>query len=112
LWWVGRMLAGDAVTHTSVSEGERAQPNRILMVGSTYLYHPAVRELRRIISAGQLGKLYYIDAQRLNLGFFQRDVNVVWDLAPHDLSILRYLLGADPVAVSRRQAPAAQTCRR
>jgi predicted dehydrogenase len=73
--------------------------NRVLMVGYTFLYHKAVQELRQIIAAGQLGKLYYIDAQRLNLGLFHKDVNVLWDLAPHDLSILRYLLESDPVAV-------------
>ncbi len=72
---------------------------RVLMVGYTFLYHTAVRALRRILTDGQLGKLYYIDAQRLNLGLFRQDVNVVWDLAPHDLSILRYLLDADPIAV-------------
>lgn len=73
--------------------------NRVLMVGYTFLYHKAVQALRHIISGGQLGKLHYIDAQRLNLGLFHKDVNVLWDLAPHDLSILRYLLDADPVAV-------------
>jgi predicted dehydrogenase len=73
--------------------------NCILMVGYTFLYHAAVQELRRILKAGQLGKLYYIDTQRLNLGLFHQDVNVMWDLAPHDLSMLRYLLDADPVAV-------------
>ncbi len=72
---------------------------RVLMVGYTFLYHNAVRELRRILNEGQLGKLYYIDTQRLNLGLFHQDVNVVWDLAPHDLSMLRYLLDADPVTV-------------
>ncbi len=72
---------------------------RILMVGYTFLYHKAVQELRHIITTGQLGRLHYIDAQRLNLGLFHQDVNVLWDLAPHDLSILRYLLDADPVAV-------------
>ena len=72
---------------------------RVLMVGYTFLYHKAVQELRRMISEEQLGKLYYIDAQRLNLGLFRQDVNVVWDLAPHDLSMLRYLLNEDPVAV-------------
>jgi predicted dehydrogenase len=72
---------------------------RVLMVGYTFLYHRAVQELRRIIADGQLGKIYYIDAQRLNLGLFRPDVNVIWDLAPHDLSILRYVLNADPVAV-------------
>jgi predicted dehydrogenase len=73
--------------------------NRILMVGYTFLYHKAVQELRQIITGGQLGKLHYIDTQRLNLGLFHRDVNVLWDLAPHDLSILRYLFDTDPVAV-------------
>ena len=72
---------------------------RVLMVGYTFLYHKAVQELRRIITEGQLGKLYYIDTQRLNLGLFHQDVNVAWDLAPHDLSMLRYLLDADPVSV-------------
>lgn len=73
--------------------------NRVLMVGYTFLYHKAVQELRQIITGGQLGKLHYIDAQRLNLGLFHKDVNVLWDLAPHDLSILRYLLDTDPVSV-------------
>lgn len=72
---------------------------RILMVGYTFLYHKAVQALRHIVAEGQLGRLHYIDAQRLNLGLFQKDVNVLWDLAPHDLSILRYLLDADPIAV-------------
>ncbi len=73
--------------------------NRVLMVGYTFLYHKAVQALRHIITEGQLGRLHYIDAQRLNLGLFHRDVNVLWDLAPHDLSILRYWLDADPVTV-------------
>lgn len=70
-----------------------------LMVGYTFLYHRAVQELRRMLQENELGKLYYIDAQRLNLGLYRPDVNVVWDLAPHDLSMLRYLLDADPVSV-------------
>ncbi len=73
--------------------------SRILMAGYTFLYHNAVQALRQIVTEGQLGKLHYIDAQRLNLGLFHRDVNVLWDLAPHDLSILRYLLNGDPIAV-------------
>lgn len=75
------------------------ESQRALMVGYTFLYHKAVQELRRLLTEGQLGKLYYIDTQRLNLGLFHQDVNVVWDLAPHDLSMLRYLLDGDPVAV-------------
>ena len=66
------------------------------MVGHTFLYNPAVRELRRLVQEGELGRIYYGDGARLNLGIFQRDVNVIWDLAPHDISILRYLLGKTP----------------
>ncbi|WIG59174.1 MAG: Myo-inositol 2-dehydrogenase [Ktedonobacterales bacterium] len=76
-----------------------AERNLALMVGYTFLYHRTVQELRQLLTGGQLGKLFYIDAQRLNLGLFHRDVNVVWDLAPHDLAMLRYLLDADPVSV-------------
>ncbi len=72
---------------------------RVLMVGYTFLYHKAVQELRQMITRGQLGNIYYVDAHRLNLGLFHKDVNVLWDLAPHDLSMLRYLFDVDPVSV-------------
>lgn len=73
---------------------------RRLMVGHTFVYTSAVQKIREIIDSGQLGELYYINSQRLNLGLFQKDINVIWDLAPHDISILLHLLGEDPVAVS------------
>ncbi|HEX9412554.1 MAG TPA: Gfo/Idh/MocA family oxidoreductase [Ktedonobacterales bacterium] len=73
---------------------------RVLMVGHTFMYNPAVEELRRLMQSGALGRLYYIDAVRVNLGLFQRDINVMWDLAPHDLSILSYILGKHPQRVS------------
>ena len=73
---------------------------RVLMVGHTFLYNPAVTALRQLIRDGVLGDIYYINTQRLNLGLFQRDINVMWDLAPHDLSILMHILGTEPVAVS------------
>ncbi|MCC6176366.1 MAG: Gfo/Idh/MocA family oxidoreductase [Chloroflexi bacterium] len=73
-----------------------------LMVGHTFIYHPAVRALRDIIERGTLGHIYYIDMARLNLGLFRNDVNVVWDLVPHDLSILLYMLRATPRHVSAR----------
>lgn len=76
------------------------QVGRVLMVGHTFMYNPAVEELRRLVQGGALGNLYYIDAVRVNLGLFQRDINVMWDLAPHDLSILGYILGMHPEAVS------------
>ena len=72
--------------------------SRVLMVGHTFLYNPAVRALRNLVQRGELGQIYYIHAQRLNLGLFQRDINVIWDLAPHDVSILMYVLGMDPIA--------------
>lgn len=72
----------------------------VLMTGHTYQYHPAVELLRDMLTSGELGDLYYIDSARLNLGVFQPEVDVLWDLAPHDLSILLYLLGQDPTWVS------------
>jgi predicted dehydrogenase len=69
---------------------------RVLMVDHTYLFSPAVRHLKALIDSGEVGDLYFIDSVRINLGLFQHDTNVVWDLAPHDLSITQYLLGTPP----------------
>ena len=71
----------------------------ILMVGHTFEYNPAVRKLRELVQGRQLGELFYIDSARLNLGLYQNDVNVIIDLAPHDISIINYVLGRTPVAV-------------
>jgi predicted dehydrogenase len=73
---------------------ERA--GRVLMVDHTYLYSPAVRRIKELLDAGELGELYYVDSVRINLGLFQHDVNVLWDLACHDLAIIDYLLGRLP----------------
>jgi predicted dehydrogenase len=70
-----------------------------LMVDHTFLFTGAVRKIRQLIDEGTLGDLYYYDSTRVNLGLFQHDVNVVWDLAPHDLSIMDYLIQAKPEAV-------------
>jgi predicted dehydrogenase len=69
---------------------------RVLMVGHTFEYSPAVNELKKIIADGELGKIYCIEAERVNLGLFRPDINVIWDLAPHDISILLYILGKKP----------------
>jgi predicted dehydrogenase len=69
---------------------------RVLMVGHTFEYNPAVNQLRRLIQSGDLGKIYCVEAERVNLGLFRQDINVIWDLAPHDISILLYLLGKKP----------------
>jgi predicted dehydrogenase len=72
----------------------------VLMVGHTFLFSPAVRRMKEIIDAGDIGEVQYVSARRLNLGLFQKDINVAWDLAPHDISILLYLLGERPLSVS------------
>jgi predicted dehydrogenase len=76
-----------------------ARKNLRLMVDHTFLFTGAVRKIRELIDQGVLGKLYYYDSTRVNLGLFQHDVNVIWDLAPHDLSIMDYLIGSTPEAV-------------
>ncbi len=68
------------------------QQQRILMVGHTFEYNPAVKELRKLVRGGELGEIYCIEAERVNLGLFRHDTNVIWDLAPHDISIILYLL--------------------
>ncbi len=70
-----------------------------LMADHTFLFHPAVTLLGELVRAGALGKVSYFDSQRINLGLFQPDVNVLWDLAPHDLSIIDHLFGAEPLHV-------------
>jgi predicted dehydrogenase len=71
-----------------------------LMVGHTFEYNPAVEALKNMIDNGELGRIYYAYGLRTNLGIFQKDINVLWDLAPHDISIMLYLLGQAPVSVS------------
>jgi predicted dehydrogenase len=79
---------------------EAARRRLVLMVDHTFIYTPAVRRIKSLIAAGEIGDLYYYDSTRVNLGLFQRDVNVVWDLAVHDLAILDHLMERSPVAVS------------
>ncbi|HUY14092.1 MAG TPA: Gfo/Idh/MocA family oxidoreductase [Terriglobia bacterium] len=76
-----------------------AQRNLTIMVDHTFLFTGAVRKIRQLIDEDALGRLYYYDSTRVNLGLFQHDVNVIWDLAPHDLSIMDYLIDDDPEAV-------------
>jgi predicted dehydrogenase len=83
---------------TSVDEAEELvdlaeRQGVLLAVDHTFVYSAAVRKLHDIMATGELGQLYYIDSVRINLGAFQSDVNVIWDLAPHDISIIDYLLG-------------------
>lgn len=79
---------------------EAARRQRVLMVDHTFVYTGAVRKIRELITANALGDIYYYDAVRVNLGLFQHDVNVIWDLAIHDLSIMDYVLPTKATAVS------------
>jgi predicted dehydrogenase len=79
---------------------EAAARRLVLMVDHTFVYTGAVRKMRELTQAGELGDIYYYDSVRINLGLFQHDVNVLWDLAVHDLSIMDFVLGKQPVAVS------------
>lgn len=73
---------------------------RVLMVDHVFVFSPPVRKMKELVAGGELGELLFIDSVRINLGLFQRDVNVVWDLAPHDLSIVDYLVGRAPKSVA------------
>src|SRR5207244_47189 len=73
--------------------------NLVVMVDHTFLFTGAVRKIKELVDGGALGPLYYYDSTRVNLGLFQHDVNVIWDLAPHDLSIIDYLIGLEPELV-------------
>lgn len=74
----------------------------VLMVGHTFLYSPAVRKIKEIVDRGDIGDIRYISSRRLNLGLFQKDINVAWDLAPHDISIILHILEELPVSVNCR----------
>jgi predicted dehydrogenase len=74
----------------------------VLMTGHTFLYSPAVKKIKEIIAKGDLGEIRYISARRLNLGLFQKDINVAWDLAPHDISIIQHIIGEQPATVNCR----------
>ena len=81
-----------------IDEAERR--GLVLMVDHTFVYTSAVKKIRELTQSGDLGEIYYYDSVRINLGLFQHDVNVLWDLAVHDLSIMDYVLAQTPVSVS------------
>ncbi len=75
---------------------------RVVMTGHTFLYNSAVRYLRTLVESGELGQVHYVYSQRLNLGIVRSDINVMWNLAPHDVAILCYLLGGPPQQIEAR----------
>jgi|SRR5215469_954813 len=101
----GKSVLVEKPLATSVAQGEDlarvARCNRaVLMVGHTFEYSAPVLKLAEVIASGELGEIFYISSIRANLGLFQRDVNVAWDLATHDISIILLLMGRAPEAVS------------
>ena len=92
------LTAGIAEAEQLIEVAERHK--RVLMVDHTFVYTGAVRKIKEIVASGDLGDLLYFDATRINLGLFQDDINVVWDLAPHDFSIMDYMLDSRPETVS------------
>ena len=89
----------------SVAEADKliqlaTKQERILMVDHTFLYTGSVKKMKELITKGEIGKINYFDSTRINLGLFQPDMNVLWDLAPHDISILRYLVDEKPYSVN------------
>jgi predicted dehydrogenase len=89
----------DNVSHAEELVELAEKKNLKIMVDHTFLFTGAVKKTKELIDNGSLGAIYYYDSMRVNLGLFQTDVNVVWDLAPHDLSIMQYLIKAKPQAV-------------
>jgi predicted dehydrogenase len=97
--WVEKPLAlNSAQAERLVEQADRV--GKTLLVDHTFAYTPAVRKMRELVDSDDLGQIYYYDSVRVNLGLFQHDVNVIWDLAVHDLSIMDYVLGEKPLAVS------------
>lgn len=93
-----------SVAEAAALVAEASRRNLILMVDHTFVFTPAVQKIGELLKAGQIGELHYYDSVRVNLGLFQSDVNVVWDLAVHDLAILAYLLGDSPVSITAQGA--------
>jgi len=96
---VAKPIATSSSQATHLVE-EAARRNRVLMVDHTFVYTGAVRRIKELVDSGSVGRLYYYDSVRVNLGLFQHDVNVLWDLAVHDLSIMDFVLGRQPRAVA------------
>ena len=92
-------------TAEAVALAEAAdQAGRVLLVGHTFEYNPAVTRMRELLEAGDLGDLWYLHSQRVNLGRIQSDINALWSIGPHDVSIANYLVGAAPRWVAARGA--------
>ncbi len=96
---VEKPLTGTAAEALKLAQTAK-EHNKFLMTGHTYEYSPEVEKLQKLVSTGELGKLFYINSSRLNLGIFRKDADVIWDLAPHDISMTNFILQKLPISVS------------
>src|SRR5439155_6512852 len=96
--FVEKPLAGNVADADAIVRASEIAA-RTLMVGHTFVYNPAVETVRGLLRHGVLGEVFYVDSQRVNLGIHQFDFNVLWDLGPHDVSIILYWLGEEPIWV-------------
>ncbi len=92
------LFSGDAEQLQQLARKQK----RVLMVGHILLFHPAIRKIKELIDTGVIGKLQYIYSNRLNLGTVRKEENILWSFAPHDISVLQYLIGADPIEVDAK----------
>ncbi len=90
----------DSVRDAQVLIGIATQKKLTLMVDHTFIYTGAVRKIKELVQSGELGDIFYFDSVRINLGLFQHDINVLWDLAPHDISIMDFVVARKPESVS------------
>jgi predicted dehydrogenase len=98
---IEKPMASSAAECEELNEIARSK-NLTLMVGHTFLYSAPVRKIKEIVDNHDIGEIRYISARRLNLGLFQKDINVAWDLAPHDISIILYIMGELPHSINCR----------
>ncbi|HTV62240.1 MAG TPA: Gfo/Idh/MocA family oxidoreductase [Verrucomicrobiae bacterium] len=99
--FIEKPMAGSSAECEELIEIARKK-GLVLMTGHTFLYSPVVRKIQEIVEHGDIGDIRYICARRLNLGLFQKDINVAWDLAPHDISIIQHIMGDPPTEVNCR----------
>jgi predicted dehydrogenase len=99
--FIEKPMASSSAECEELQEIARAK-GLVLMVGHTFLYSQPVRKIKEIVDCGDIGEIRYIAARRLNLGLYQKDINVAWDLAPHDISIILYIMGDPPISVDCR----------
>ena len=97
---VDRVLTPAGIAEELIKLAEKKRLT--LMIGHTFLYSAPVRKIKEIIQAGDIGNIQYISSRRLNLGLYQKDINVAWDLAPHDISIILHIMEESPVSVNCR----------